>query len=158
MATLAFSLTGALAAIRRGYDIVGVFFLALVSGIGGGWLRDGIFIRDEGPTLLLADERYIEAVAAATVLGAALRPSAAQRSKAHRDHRCPRPRGVRGFRRAKIWVVTLAHRVSCPDCDRVIALPAGAQAGDTVECGGRRYRLTLEYGAFGAEPVSEPTG
>jgi len=68
-ATLAFGLTGALAAIRRGYDIVGIFFLTLVSGIGGGLLRDGIFIRGEGPTPLLTDERYIEVVAAATVLG-----------------------------------------------------------------------------------------
>ena len=32
-------------------------------------LRDEIFIRGEGPTPLLTDERYIEVVAAATVLG-----------------------------------------------------------------------------------------
>ena len=44
-ATFAFALTGALAAIKRGYDVVGVFFLALVSGIGGGLIRDGIFCR-----------------------------------------------------------------------------------------------------------------
>ena len=50
------------------------------------------------------------------------------------------------------WVATLAHRVSCPECDRVITLPAEAKAGDTIECGGRRYRLTFEYGAFAAEP------
>ena len=56
------------------------------------------------------------------------------------------------------WVATPAHRVSCPDCDRIITLPEGAQAGDTVECCGRRYRLSLEYGAFAAEPVPEPTG
>ena len=41
-ATFAFALTGALAAIKRGYDIVGVFFLALVSGLGGGLIRDGV--------------------------------------------------------------------------------------------------------------------
>jgi uncharacterized membrane protein YeiH len=69
-ATLALSLTGALAAIRCGYDIFGIFFLTLVSGIGGGLLRDEIFLRGEGPTPLLTDERYIEVVAAATVLGA----------------------------------------------------------------------------------------
>jgi len=51
------------------------------------------------------------------------------------------------------WVATIAHRVSCPDCDRVITLPEDAQAGDTVDCGGRRYGLTLEYGAFAAEPM-----
>ncbi len=46
----------------------------------------------------------------------------------------------------------VAHRVSCPDCDRIITLPEDAKAGDTVECCGRRYRLTFEYGTFAAEP------
>jgi hypothetical protein len=37
--------------------------------------------------------------------------------------------------------------VSCPDCDELLTLPAG----DLIECCGRRYRLTFEYGAFAAE-------
>jgi hypothetical protein len=49
------------------------------------------------------------------------------------------------------WVATLAQRVSCPRCDRVVTLPEDAKAGDTIECCGRRYRLTYEYGAFAAE-------
>ena len=69
-ATFAFALTGALAAIRRGYDIVGVFFLALATGLGGGLIRDGIFISSSSPTPLLSDPRYIEVVAAATIVGA----------------------------------------------------------------------------------------
>lgn len=69
-ATFAFALTGALAAIRRGYDIVGVFFLALVSSIGGGLIRDGVFIPGTGATPLLTDPRYIELVVAATIAGA----------------------------------------------------------------------------------------
>ncbi|MDB6113071.1 MAG: putative rane protein YeiH [Lacunisphaera sp.] len=69
-ATFAFGLTGALAGIKRGYDIVGVFFLALASGIGGGLIRDGVFIQGSGPTPLLADPRYILVVAGATVFGA----------------------------------------------------------------------------------------
>lgn len=69
-ATFAFALTGALAAIKRGYDIVGVFFLALASGIGGGLIRDGVFIPGAGPTPLLADPRYILVVFGATVFGA----------------------------------------------------------------------------------------
>jgi uncharacterized membrane protein YeiH len=69
-ATFAFALTGALAAIKRGYDIVGVFFLALASGIGGGLIRDGVFIPGGGATPLLTDPRYIELVAGATVAGA----------------------------------------------------------------------------------------
>ena len=68
-ATFAFALTGALAGIKRGYDFVGVFFLALASGIGGGLIRDGVFIQDTGPTPLLADPRYIVVVAGATIFG-----------------------------------------------------------------------------------------
>ena len=71
-ATFAFALTGALAAIKRGYDIVGVFFLALASGIGGGLIRDGVFITGTGPTPLLADPRYILVVVGATIFGAIL--------------------------------------------------------------------------------------
>jgi uncharacterized membrane protein YeiH len=69
-ATFAFAVTGALAAIRRGYDIVGVFFLALATGLGGGLIRDGIFISNNGATPLLTDPRYIEVVAGATIVSA----------------------------------------------------------------------------------------
>jgi len=69
-ATFAFALTGALAAIKRGYDIVGVFFLALASGLGGGLIRDAVFIPGGAATPLLTDPRYIELVAGATVAGA----------------------------------------------------------------------------------------
>lgn len=68
-ATFAFGLTGALAGIKRGYDIVGTFFLALASGIGGGLIRD-IFLPHADATPLLTDARYIEAIAVATVAGA----------------------------------------------------------------------------------------
>ena len=69
-ATFAFGLTGALAAIKRGYDVVGVFFLALASGIGGGLIRDGIFLPRAAPTALLTDPRYVGMIVAATVAGA----------------------------------------------------------------------------------------
>lgn len=68
-ATFAFGLTGALAGIRRGYDIVGTFFLALASGIGGGLIRD-VFLPHADATPLLSDARYIEAIVVATVAGA----------------------------------------------------------------------------------------
>ena len=68
-ATFAFAMTGALAGIKRGYDIVGVFFLALVSGLGGGLIRDGVFIQ-RGLTPLLTDPRYIETVTVATIASA----------------------------------------------------------------------------------------
>ncbi len=69
-ATFAFALTGAIAGIKRGYDFVGVFFLALASGLGGGLIRDGIFLSGTGPTPLLTDARYIEVVTVATLVGA----------------------------------------------------------------------------------------
>ena len=69
-ATFAFALTGAIAGIRRGYDIVGVFFLALATGLGGGLIRDGIFIPSHEPTPLLSDPRYIQLVVAATIVSA----------------------------------------------------------------------------------------
>ncbi|MDP3073321.1 MAG: TRIC cation channel family protein [Opitutaceae bacterium] len=68
-AVFAIALTGALAGIGRGYDIVGVFFLALVSSIGGGLLRDGVLLPGSEPTPLLTDARYIGCVAVATVAG-----------------------------------------------------------------------------------------
>ena len=49
------------------------------------------------------------------------------------------------------WTATLAYRVSCPKCDEMLTLPEDTKAGDIIECCGRRYRLTFEYGAFAAE-------
>lgn len=70
-ATFAFAFTGALAAIRRGYDVVGLLVLALASGIGGGLIRDGFFIQ-KGVTPLLTTPAYLHVVAAAAVLGVLL--------------------------------------------------------------------------------------
>jgi uncharacterized membrane protein YeiH len=57
-ATFLYGLTGALIAIRRSYDIVGVFVLALVTGVGGALIRDGVFIQS-GPPLVMIDPRYL---------------------------------------------------------------------------------------------------
>ncbi len=62
-ATFLYALTGALVAIRRHYDIVGLFVLAVVSGVGGGLIRDSVFI-ENGPPLAMRDERYLYAVIA----------------------------------------------------------------------------------------------
>ncbi len=43
-ATFLFAITGTLAGMRRHYDIIGVFALAFVTALGGGLIRDGIFI------------------------------------------------------------------------------------------------------------------
>ncbi len=69
-ATFAFALTGALAGMKRGYDIVGVFFLALATGLGGGLIRDGVFLPGLTATPLLTDPRYLQMVIAATAVGA----------------------------------------------------------------------------------------
>ena len=67
-ATFAFALTGALAAIKRGHDVVGLLSLAIVSGIGGGLIRDGLFLQ-QGITPLLTDPRYLYVIGAAALLG-----------------------------------------------------------------------------------------
>ncbi len=67
-ATFFFALTGALAAIRRGYDWVGLFALALATGVGGGLIRDGLFIQ-AGPPAMVTDGRYLLAVGAACIAG-----------------------------------------------------------------------------------------
>jgi uncharacterized membrane protein YeiH len=66
-ATVLFSITGAMVAIRRHYDVIGVFVLALACGLGGGLLRDGLFIQS-GPPAAMRDASYIIAVLAGCVL------------------------------------------------------------------------------------------
>jgi uncharacterized membrane protein YeiH len=65
-ATFLMALTGVWVASRRGYDLVGVFMLAFVTAVGGGLLRDSIFIKQI--PLVMQDARYLWAVAAAVVL------------------------------------------------------------------------------------------
>jgi len=67
-ATFFFGITGALVALRRGYDIVGLFALAFVTGVGGGLLRDGLFIQ-QGPPAVTTDGRYIVVVLLASIVG-----------------------------------------------------------------------------------------
>ncbi len=68
-ATFLFALTGALAGVKRGYDIVGVLALALVTGLGGGLIRDGLFLQTE-ISPLLTNPAYLYALAPAVVVGA----------------------------------------------------------------------------------------
>src|SRR5262245_53127343 len=62
------SLTGALVAMRRGYDSVGLFTMAFATGLGGGLIRDGLFLQD-GPPAMTKDWRYIGAVLTACAVG-----------------------------------------------------------------------------------------
>jgi uncharacterized membrane protein YeiH len=71
-ATFVFGLTGALAAIKRGYDVIGLFALAFVTAVGGGLIRDGLFIQ-QGPPALATDSRYILAVIISGVVAVVFR-------------------------------------------------------------------------------------
>lgn len=62
-ATLLFAATGALAAVRKRYDLVGVLVLALVTGLGGALLRDGLFLGVQ-PPVVVSDGRFLPAVLA----------------------------------------------------------------------------------------------
>jgi uncharacterized membrane protein YeiH len=46
-ATFLWAITGALVAVRRGCDIVGVGVIALVSALGGGLIRDGLLLQQK---------------------------------------------------------------------------------------------------------------
>ncbi|MEI6194989.1 MAG: TRIC cation channel family protein, partial [Verrucomicrobiota bacterium] len=63
-----FALTGALAARRLGYDIIGVFVLAFATGLGGGLIRDTL-LHGIGPVAALTDPCFLVAVLCATVCG-----------------------------------------------------------------------------------------
>jgi uncharacterized membrane protein YeiH len=69
VATFLFAVTGALAGRHKRYDIVGVAVLALVTGVGGALLRDGLFLQ-QGPPAVVTDWRYLASVLAGTVVGA----------------------------------------------------------------------------------------
>jgi uncharacterized membrane protein YeiH len=67
VATVLFSITGAMVAIRRHYDPIGLFVLALACGLGGGLLRDGLFIQAGAPAAM-RHPGYIIAVLTGCVL------------------------------------------------------------------------------------------
>jgi uncharacterized membrane protein YeiH len=71
-ATFVSALAGALVAVRRRYDFVGVFALAFATGVGGALIRDGVFLQaaiQAGPPAVVRDSGYLLAVLAATLLG-----------------------------------------------------------------------------------------
>jgi uncharacterized membrane protein YeiH len=67
-AVVLFSATGAIEGMRKRYDLFGVAVMALVTGLGGALLRDGIFLQS-GPPAALRDGRYLAAVLAGAALG-----------------------------------------------------------------------------------------
>lgn len=64
------AITGALVGRRLRYDIMGLWFLALFSGLGGGIIRDVMI--QAGPPLALVEPAYLPTVAIAAVIAAVL--------------------------------------------------------------------------------------
>ena len=62
-----FAATGALAGLKRGYDIIGVLVLAMITAGGGGVIRDGLLI-SQGPSVIFTDARFAAVALGATVL------------------------------------------------------------------------------------------
>ena len=60
--------TGAIEGMRKRYDLFGVAVMALVTGLGGALLRDGIFLQS-GPPAALQDGRYLAAVLVGLTFG-----------------------------------------------------------------------------------------
>src|SRR6185369_13639604 len=65
VATFTWAVSGAVVAIRRRFDIVGVFVVALLAAIGGGLLRDALFL-NRTPVFLL-NPAYLSLVIGATL-------------------------------------------------------------------------------------------
>jgi uncharacterized membrane protein YeiH len=66
VAYFTFAVTGALAGLRRGYDVIGVLALATITAGGGGLIRDGLLI-SQGPASLLTDARYLVVIVVGAV-------------------------------------------------------------------------------------------
>jgi uncharacterized membrane protein YeiH len=66
-ATFLAATTGVWAASRRGYDLVGALVLATVTSVGGGLLRDAIFIAQM--PIVVQDARYLWTILAAVLVG-----------------------------------------------------------------------------------------
>ena len=66
LATLTWASSGALVGIRKHFDVVGVFVVALVSALGSGLVRDAIFL--QRTPVMLTDPVYLPLIAITVVL------------------------------------------------------------------------------------------
>ena len=66
VATFTWAVSGAVVAIRRRFDIVGVFVVALLAAIGGGLLRDALFLNRT--PVFLVNPAYLSLIAGATIV------------------------------------------------------------------------------------------
>ncbi|WP_242342535.1 trimeric intracellular cation channel family protein [Anaeromyxobacter terrae] len=68
-ASFLFAVTGAISAVRKRYDLVGILVLSFATGLGGALLRDGLFLQ-QGPAAVLTDGRYLLGVLGGGLTGA----------------------------------------------------------------------------------------
>jgi len=66
VATFTWAVSGAIVAIRKRFDIIGVFIVSLLTAIGGGLLRDAVFL-NRTPVFLL-DPAYLSLIFCATAV------------------------------------------------------------------------------------------
>ena len=57
-ATFFAGVSGALVAVRCKFDIVGIFFMAMLTALGGAFLRDGVFL-GQTPSVVINDANYL---------------------------------------------------------------------------------------------------
>ena len=72
LALFLMALTGAIAAIEEGYDIIGVTALALIAGTGGSLIRDGLILQ-QGVPMFFRDPSFLYAVVLAVLIGIVFR-------------------------------------------------------------------------------------
>lgn len=65
------SMSGAIVAMKRGYDVVAVVALSLITGVGGSLIRKSIFIQ-QGPPAATTDPRYIQIALMGALIGGLL--------------------------------------------------------------------------------------
>ena len=66
IATFTWAASGALVGIRKHFDVIGVFVIALVSSLGGGLVRDALFL--QRTPVLLTDPVYLPLIAVTVAL------------------------------------------------------------------------------------------
>ncbi|WP_350278002.1 TRIC cation channel family protein [Kribbella sp. HUAS MG21] len=76
---LVFAISGALLAVRRNLDIVGLLALAALTGLGGGWIRD--ILIGAVPPASLADWRYLLVPVIAALATFWFHPAVARRER-----------------------------------------------------------------------------
>jgi uncharacterized membrane protein YeiH len=67
-ATFFWAISGALRAARKGYDVMGIFIIAMVSSTGGGMIRDGLFLPGWAAPKVIQTPNYLIIVTIVTAL------------------------------------------------------------------------------------------